>query len=153
MDFDLSEEQQLLKDTVDRLMADRYDFDRRKEYAKSTEGFSLPLWRQYAELGLLGLPFGESHGGIGDDGIGTMIVMQAFGGALALEPYLATVVLCGGAIRHGGSAQQRDALLPKIADGTLRLAFAQAERQSRYNLADVKTTAKKAGAGWVLGGE
>ncbi len=153
MDFDLSEEQQLLQDSVTRLMADRYDFERRNEYAKSAEGFSLPLWRQYAELGVLGLPFDEAHGGIGDDGVGTMIVMQAFGRALALEPYLATVVLGGGVIRHGGSAQQKEAILPKIADGTLRLAFAQAERQSRYNLADVKTTAKKAGGGWVLDGE
>lgn len=153
MDFDLSEEQQLLKDSVTRLMADRYDFDRRKDYAKTPEGFSVDLWRQYAELGLLGLSFDEAHGGIGDDGVGTMIVMQALGSALALEPYLATVVLGGGLVRHGGSAKQRDDILPCIADGSLRLAFAQAERQSRYNLADVKTTAKTSGDAWVLDGE
>ncbi|MGE0749451.1 MAG: acyl-CoA dehydrogenase family protein [Variibacter sp.] len=153
MDFDLSEEQQLLKDSVARLMADRYDFDRRKDYAKAPEGFSIELWRQYAELGLLGLSFDDAHGGIGDSGVGTMIVMQALGSALALEPYLATVVLGGGLVRHGGSAAQKDAILPKIADGSLRFAFAQAERQSRYNLADVKTTAKASGDSWILEGE
>lgn len=153
MDFDLTDEQRLLKDSVDRLTADRYDFDARKRYATSTEGWSTALWSQYAELGLLGLPFSEDHGGFGGGPIETMIVMEAFGRALALEPYLATVVLGGGFIKLGGNDAQRDTLLPKIADGTLRLAFAHTERQSRYDLADVATTAKRDGAGWILDGE
>jgi pimeloyl-CoA dehydrogenase small subunit len=153
MDFDLSDEQRLLKDSVDRLLADRYDFDARKRYAKTTEGWSTELWSQYAELGLLGLPFGEEHGGFGGGPVETMIVMEAFGRALALEPYLATVVLGGGFLKHGGSNAQRDALLPKIADGSMRLAFAHTERQSRYDLADVATTAKRDGAGWIVNGE
>jgi pimeloyl-CoA dehydrogenase small subunit len=153
MDFDLTDEQRLLKDSVDRLLADRYDFDARKRYAKSTEGWSTELWVQYAELGLLGLPFGEQHGGFGGGPVETMIVMEAFGRALALEPYLATIVLGGGFLKHGGSDAQRDALLPKIADGSLRLAFAHTERQSRYDLGDVATTAKRDGSAWVLDGE
>ena len=153
MDFDLTDEQRLLKDSVDRLMADRYDFDARKRYRKNTEGWSPELWSQYAELGLLGLPFGDEHGGFGGGPVETMIVMEAFGRALALEPYLATVVLGGGFVRLGGSDAQRDALLPKVTDGSLRLAFAHTERQSRYDLADVATTAKRDGDAWILNGE
>ena len=153
MDFDLSDEQRLLKDSVERLLADRYDFEARKGYAKNPEGWSRELWKQYAELGLLGLPFDEQHGGFGGGPVETMIVMEAFGRALALEPYLATVVLGGGFIKHGGSDAQRSALLPQIADGSLRLAFAHTERQSRYDLADVATTAKRDGDAWVLDGE
>jgi pimeloyl-CoA dehydrogenase small subunit len=153
MDFDLTDEQRLLKDSVDRLTADRYDFDARKRYATSTEGWSTELWAQYAELGLLGLPFSEDHGGFGGGPVETMIVMEAFGRALALEPYLATVVLGGGFVKLGGNDAQRDTLLPKIADGTLRLAVAHTERQSRYDLVDVATTAKRDGSGWILNGE
>ncbi len=108
---------------------------------------------QYAELGLLGLPFAEDYGGSGGGPVETMIVMEAFGRALALEPYLATVVLGGGFLRHGGNAEQCAALIPKIADGSLTLAFAHTERQSRYNLADISTKAARDGAGWVLDGE
>src|SRR5262245_58957708 len=119
MDFDLNDEQRLLKDSVERLLADRYDFEARKKYMADTSGFSRDLWRQYADLGLTGLPFAEQHGGIGGGPVETMIVMEAFGGALALEPYLATVVLAGGLLRHGGSDEQRGRTLPKIADGSL----------------------------------
>ncbi|MCC7345923.1 MAG: acyl-CoA dehydrogenase family protein [Variibacter sp.] len=153
MDFDLNEEQRLLKDSVERLLADRYTFDDRKAYAKAPEGFSREIWSQYAELGLLGLPFGERHGGFGGGPVETMIVMEAMGGALTLEPYLATVVLGGGLVAHAGSAAQWDALLPKIADGSLRLAFAHGERQARYDLFDVAAAAKRDGGGWVLSGE
>src|SRR5262249_50882138 len=92
-------------------------------------------------------------GGFGGSGVETMIVMEAFGGALALEPYLATVVLSGGLIRHGGSAAQQQALVPKIADGSLTLAFAHTQRQARWDLFGVATPAKRDGAGWVLDGE
>jgi pimeloyl-CoA dehydrogenase small subunit len=153
MDFDLSDEQRLLKDSVERLLADRYDFDARKKYAEGAEGFSPELWAQYAELGLLGLPFAEDYGGFGGGPVETMIVMEAFGRVLALEPYLATVVLGGGFIQHGGSEAQRSELLPKVAEGNLRLTFAHTERQSRYDLADVATTARRDGAAWVLDGE
>src|SRR5262245_8886371 len=104
MDFELSEEQRLLKDSVERLLADRYDFSARQRFMHEPAGFSRELWRQYAELGLLGLPFAEDDGGIGGGPVETMIVMEAFGRALALEPYFATVVLPGRFLRLGGSA-------------------------------------------------
>jgi pimeloyl-CoA dehydrogenase small subunit len=153
MDFDLSEEQRLLKESLERLIGDRYAFEQRKVYGQSPEGWSRELWRQYTELGLLGLPFAEHYGGSGGGPIETMIAMEAFGRALALEPYLATVVLGGGFLRHGGTAEQCATLIPGIADGSLTLAFAHTERQSRYNLADISTKAARDGAGWVLDGE
>jgi len=152
MDFELSEEQRLLKDSVERLFSDRYDFEARKRFMQSAEGWSRDVWKQYAELGLLGLPFDEEHGGFGGGPVETMIVMEAMGRALALEPYLATVILGGGLIRHAGSEAQRNSILPKVADGSMLLAFAHSERQSRYDLADVTTTAKKDGSGFVLNG-
>ena len=117
------------------------------------DGWSRDMWRQYAELGLTALPFAEEHGGIGGGPVETMIVMEAFGRALALEPYLATVVLGGGFLRRGASDAVKSDVLPKVAAGEALLAFAHTERQSRYDLADVAATAKKDGAGYVLNGE
>jgi pimeloyl-CoA dehydrogenase small subunit len=152
MDFDLSEEQRLLQDSVDRLLADRYAFEKRKGFLAEPEGWSRELWAQYAELGLLGLPFAEEHGGFGGGGIETMLVMQGFGRALALEPYLATVVLAGTALRLAGTDAQKSELLPHTAEGKLVLAFAHGERQARYDLSDVLTTATRKGSGWVIEG-
>ncbi len=152
MDFELSEEQRLLKESVERLLTDRYEFETRKRYMAEPEGWSRDIWRQYAELGLLGLPFDEKYDGFGGGPVETMIVMEAFGKALALEPFFATVVLGGGFIRLGGSEAQKKELLPKIADGSLRLAFAQVERQSRFDLFDVGTAAKRDGNGFVIDG-
>src|SRR5437763_5635440 len=152
MDFDLNDEQRLLKDSVERLLQDHYDFETRKTYVAAPEGFSRDMWGRYAELGLLGLPFEERFGGFGGGPVETMIVAEAFGRALALEPFLATVVLGGGLLRHAGSDEQRAALLPKITEGSLLLAFAHSERQSRYHLADVGTTARRDGARYVLDG-
>jgi pimeloyl-CoA dehydrogenase small subunit len=153
MDFDLNDEQRLLKDSVERLIAGRYDFEQRKQYAKGHEGWSRELWAQYAELGLLGMPFAEQHGGFGGGPTETMIVMETFGRGLVLEPYLATVILGGGLLRHAGNEAQKSKLLPEVAAGKLLLAFAHAERQSRYDLADIATTARRDGAGWRLEGE
>src|SRR3954452_12713548 len=152
MDFDFTEEQRLLRDSVDRLLADHYAFDKRRGYIAEPDGWSRSLWSQYADLGLLGLPFAEEHGGFGGGGIDVMLVMEAFGRALVLEPYLATVVLAGTALRLAGSAAQQAALLPQVAEGRLLLAFAHGERQARYDLSDVLTTAKPKGGGWVLDG-
>src|SRR5437588_3556426 len=121
MDFDLSEEQRLLKDSVDRLLADHYTFEKRKAYLAEPEGWSRGLWAQYGELGLLGLPFAEEYGGFGGGPVETMLVMQAFGRVLALEPYLATVVLAGAALRLAGNATQQSELLPQVAEGKLVL--------------------------------
>jgi pimeloyl-CoA dehydrogenase small subunit len=153
MDFDLSEEQRLLKESVDGLLTNSYDFDARKKYMAEKGGWSKSLWGKLAEQGLLGLPFSEEDGGFGAGGIETMIVMEALGKALVLEPYLATVVLGGGFLRHGGSAEQKAAYIPGIIDGSKTFAFAQLEKNSRYDLQDVSTTAKKNGSGWVIDGE
>jgi pimeloyl-CoA dehydrogenase small subunit len=153
MDFDLSEEQRLLKESLDRLFGDRYAFEQRRTYSQNVEGWSRDLWAQYAELGLLGLPFAERHGGSGGGPVETMLVMEAWGRALALEPYFATVVLGGGFLRHGGHDDLLADLAPQIAEGRLTISIAQTERHSRWNLADVATTARRDGAGWVLDGE
>ena len=153
MDFELSDEQRLLKDSVERLTTQRYDFETRNKFMAEPDGWSRAMWKQYVDLGLTALPFSEEHGGIGGGAVETMIVMEAFGRALALEPYLATVVLGGGFLRHGASDAAKAELLPKVAAGEALLAFAHIERQARYDLADVATTAKKDGAGYVLNGE
>jgi pimeloyl-CoA dehydrogenase small subunit len=153
MDFEFSEEQQLLKDSIEGLLGDKYDFEQRKKFLAGSEGWSREIWKQYAELGLLGLPFAEEHGGIGGGPVETMIVMGTIGNALALEPYLPTVVLAGGAIRRFGTDAQKNKYLPQIAEGKITGAFAHTERQSRYDLFDVKTTAKASGNGFTLDGQ
>jgi pimeloyl-CoA dehydrogenase small subunit len=153
MDFDLSEEQRLLKESVDGLLTDAYDFDQRKKYMKEKGGWSKDIWGKLAEQGLLGLPFAEDDGGFGAGAVETMIVMEALGKALVLEPYLSTVVMAGGLLRHGGSAGQKAAHIPGIIDGSKTFAFAQLEKNSRYDLNDLVTTAKKKGDGYVIDGE
>jgi pimeloyl-CoA dehydrogenase small subunit len=153
MDFELSDEQRLLKDSVERLTTQRYDFEARKKYMKEPDGWSRALWKQYVDIGLTALPFSEDHGGIGGGPVETMIVMEAFGRALALEPFFASTVLGGSLVKLGASDALNGELLPKVAAGETLLAFAHIERQARYDLADVAATAKKDGAGYVLNGE
>jgi pimeloyl-CoA dehydrogenase small subunit len=153
MDFDLSEEQRLLKESIDGLLGNSYDFEARKKYMAEKGGWSKAVWGKLAEQGLLGLPFAEDDGGFGAGAIETMIVMEALGKALLLEPYLATVVIGGGFLRRGGSAAQKAAYIPAIIDGSKTFAFAQLEKNSRYDLGDVSTSAKKKGDGWIIDGE
>jgi pimeloyl-CoA dehydrogenase small subunit len=153
MDFDLSEEQRLLKESVEGLLNDAYDFDSRKKYMTEKGGWSRAIWSRLAEQGLLGLPFSEDDGGFGAGAVETMIVMEALGRAMVLEPYLATVVIGGAFLRHGGSAAQKAAHIPGIIDGSKTFAFAQLEKNSRYDLDDVTTSAKPKGGGWVIDGE
>jgi len=153
MDFDLSEEQRLLKESVDGLLTDSYDFDARKKYMKEKGGWSKAVWGKLAEQGLLGLPFAEADGGFGAGAVETMIVMEALGKAMVLEPYLPTVVIAGGFFRHGASDAQKAAHVPDIIDGSKSFAFAQLEKNSRYDLHDVATTAKKKGEAYVIDGE
>src|SRR5580698_6227254 len=152
MDFDLSDDQRLLKDSVDRLVADQYQFEQRKKYAAEPAGYSAAMWNQITELGLLGLPFEETLGGFGGGAVETAIVMDAFGRGLVLEPYFATVILGGGLLRRATSPATLGALAPRVASGKLKLAFAHVERHSRYDLADVTTTARKDGGGYILDG-
>jgi pimeloyl-CoA dehydrogenase small subunit len=153
MDFDLSEEQSLVADNVARLMKDKYGFEQRKSYKSSPLGFSEELWAQYAEMGLLGAAFSEEDGGYGGGAVERMLISEAFGRSLALEPYLASVVLGGGAVKHAGSAEQRADLLGAVATGELRLALAHAEKAAGWNPFDVATTATKDGDGFTIHGE
>ena len=155
MDFDLSDEQRQLKDSVERLLADAYgDLNKRKGYIKEPKGYSAALWQQYADLGLLAAPFAEEHGGLGQGVTETAIIAEAFGRALAVEPYYAAVVLAGGALRHAGNAALLKELVPGLAAGQLTLALAHQERQARYDLADTATTARADGrGGYTLEGE
>lgn len=150
MDFELTDEQRLLRDSVDRLIGPAYDdLERRRKTGAGDPGFSQELWAKYAELGILGLPFSEEQGGFGGGAVETMIVMEAIGRGLALEPYLATVVLGGNLLRLAGHT----ALIPGVIDGSRRLALAHGERQARYDLFDVGTFARKTVAGWMLEGD
>src|SRR3712207_32012 len=152
MDFDLTEEQRLLQESLARLLADRYGFEQRKEHMKSPEGWSREMWSSYAELGLLGLPFSEEEGGFGGGPVETLLVAEQMGRALTLEPWLPTMVLGGGFLRHGGNEALRSELAPELIAGELLIAFAHTERQSRYDLHDVASTAKRDGSAWVLDG-
>lgn len=153
MDFDLNDDQRMLKDSVDRLVADRYGFEQRRGFMAEPTGWSRAIWSQFAELGLLGLPFAEEHGGFGGGPVETMIVAETFGRGLVVEPYLATVVLGGGLIRRAADPAVQAELLPKIAAGELLLAFAHMERQSRYELHNVATIARAEGGRYRLEGE
>ena len=153
MDFDLTEDQRLMVESVGRLLADTYAFEQRKALLGTGRGWSEALWSQYADLGLLGLPIPEEHGGFGGGAVEVMLLMQEFGRRLVLEPYLATVVLGATAVRLAGDAEQQGEILPAIAAGTMRLAFAHYERQARYDMTDVTTTAtRRDGGAWVLEG-
>jgi alkylation response protein AidB-like acyl-CoA dehydrogenase len=149
MNFDYNEEQQLLADSVRRFMAKDYDFEARRKIVASAEGWSPKVWATFAEMGLTGLPFPAEHGGFGGGAVDLMGVMEAFGEALVIEPYMPTV-MAGRCVARSPLA---GAILPGVVEGKTRLALAHAEKGARYDLAAVKTVAKKAGGGWVLEGE
>ena len=152
MDFSFSDEQSLLKDSVERFIQNDYAFDARQKLVKSEPGFSSKNWRTFAELGWLGVPFAESDGGFGGGPIETMLIMEQFGRGLVVEPFVPTVVLAGGMIRLAGNRSQKEKYLARIVDGSLQGAFAFAEPQGRFNLADLTTTATKTDGGYVLNG-
>lgn len=152
MDLTLSDEQRMLRESADRFVTETYDADHRKRSANDPLGFSAGIWKQFADLGWLALPITEEHGGLGGGAIEIGILMEAFGRGLVSEPYLSTVVIGAALISECGSEAQKQALLPQIADGSLFLAFAHSERQARFDLADVRTTAKKTPDGWRLDG-
>jgi alkylation response protein AidB-like acyl-CoA dehydrogenase len=152
MEFNYSEEQLALQDTLQRFISRDYDFDKRRAFAASDLGFSAQAWSQYAELGLLALPFPEELGGLGGNGVDVMLVMEQFGQGLLLEPYLSTVVTCGGLIRDAGSDALKKKLLPQIAEGKLKVSLAAYEAAGRYDLSYVAATAAESGGSWRLSG-
>lgn len=154
MDFDLSDDQAQIKDSVDRMLADAYaDLRKREEAQKSSKGYSAENWSKIAELGLTGIPFAEEHGGLGAGLVETMLVMEAVGRNLAIEPYFSTVVLGGGVLRHASQETINARIIPEIIAGTHTVALATQERQSRFDLNDVATTARPDGDSYVLDGE
>ena len=152
MDFSFTEEQTLLRNMVQGFLQDKYDFETRRKIVASDEGWSKDYWQEWAELGLLAAPFSEEQGGLGGGAIDTMVIMEEFGRALVVEPYMETVVLAGGFLREGASEAQQAAHIPGIVAGENVWAVAYAEPQGRYNLADLVTTAKADGDGFVLNG-
>jgi alkylation response protein AidB-like acyl-CoA dehydrogenase len=152
MDLNLGDEQRLLRESVDRFIAETYDVDQRRRAADDPLGFSARIWKQFAELGWLALPIDEAYGGLGAGAIETAILMEAFGRGLVAEPYLATVVIGAGLISEAGNQAQKQSILPGVADGSLLLAFAHSERAARFDLAHVETTARKTPDGWRLDG-
>ncbi|QHO74140.1 pimeloyl-CoA dehydrogenase small subunit [Bradyrhizobium sp. CCBAU 051011] len=153
MDLTLSDEQRLLRESSDRFVSETYTADHRRKIAGDPLGFSADIWKQFADLGWLALPIPEAHGGLGGGAIEIGILMEAFGRGLVSEPYLSTVVIGASLISECGSDAQKQALLPKIADGSLVVAFAHSERQARFDLAKVATSAKKTPDGWRLDGQ
>lgn len=151
MNFSLSEEQTLLRDSLTRFVQREYSFEKRRAIQKSPEGYSRAVWGQLAEMGVLGLPFSEEYGGFGGGAAETLIVMQAIGSGLLIEPYLATVVLGGGLVQALGDPGQKQ-MLSQLAEGRLMLAFAHGEPRSRYTLAQVETRAAREVNGWTLSG-
>jgi alkylation response protein AidB-like acyl-CoA dehydrogenase len=152
MDFKLTEEQEQLRDTLVRFVQKDYAFEKRKAILKSRDGFSREAWKQLAEMGLTALGLPEEHGGLPGNAVDTMVVMEVFGRGLVVEPYFATVVLGADLVAHAGSAAQKAAILPKVAEGAQLLAFAHGEPGARYDLTRVATTARAQGDGHVLNG-
>jgi alkylation response protein AidB-like acyl-CoA dehydrogenase len=152
VDFRYTDEQQAMQSTLQRFIARDYGFEQRRALAGSASGYSTQAWAQYAELGLLALPLPEDCGGLGGNGVDVMVVMEQVGQGLLLEPYLTTVVLCAGLLADAAPAPMKQALLPRIAAGELKLALAAYEPAGRYDLAHVATTATRAAGGWRLSG-
>jgi alkylation response protein AidB-like acyl-CoA dehydrogenase len=153
VNFYFSEEQDMLRDSVARFVQDEYDFETRRAVVADESGFSAKNWQTFAELGWLSIPFAEEYGGFGGNAVDSMVVMEELGRGLVAEPYIATVLLFGGLIQNAGSSAQKEAWLERVIGGQVQGAFAFLERQSRYQLADVMTTASADGDGYVLNGE
>ena len=152
MDFSLSEEQQLLKDSITQFVDKDYLFDVRQKNIKSELGYSSDFWKTFADLGWLGMPFSEADGGYDGGPIDLMVIMESLGRGLVVEPYIPNVVLAGGLISRLGNEEQKTNFLPKIISGEIQMSLAFAEPQSRFNLSDVITTAKKDGENYILDG-
>ena len=152
MDIQFTEEQELLRSSVQRLLRDQYDFEARRKIAASEEGFSRKQWDAFAELGLLAAPFSEGAGGLGGGPLSTMIVMHEFGRHLVVEPFVETVVLAGGLIEHVGTPEQQQRFIPEIIDGSKIWTLAWTEKASRFDLANVTTRARREGSDHILTG-
>ncbi len=152
MDFNFTEEQEMVRDGLSRLVRESYDMETRRSVVASESGWRPEIWAQLAELGILGMPFSEEDGGFGGGPVDAMVVMEEFGKGLVVEPFVPTVVCAGGFFKHAGTAAQKEEHIGGIVSGERTYAFAYAEPRGRYDLADLETTAKKDGSGYVLNG-
>ncbi|MCH2264411.1 MAG: acyl-CoA dehydrogenase [SAR86 cluster bacterium] len=152
MDFSFNEEQTLIQRQVAQFIQRDYEWEKRQALAKSELGFSSENWKIFADLGWLGISLSEESGGFGGSALETMIIMEEFGKGLVVEPFLETIVLCAGLIDSCGNKDQKSEILKKVISGEMHLALGFVEPQSRFNLADVITEAKKKGDGFVLNG-
>jgi len=152
MNFDQDEAQQLLTDSLQRFLAKDYDFEQRRTIVASPEGFSTRAWTTLSAIGVLGQALAPDHGGFGGGAVELMGAMEAFGAALLVEPFLPTM-LAGRLVERAGSEAQKQAILPRVVDGALRLAFAHAERGARHDLGAVRVQARQDGGRWTVTGE
>ncbi len=152
MDFNFTEEQDMVRDGLSRMVREQYDWETRRAAIASEAGWRPEIWAQLAELGILGMPFSEEDGGFGGGAVDAMIVMEEFGKGLVVEPFVPTVVCAGGFLKHAGTDAQKEEHLAAIIGGERVFAFAYAEPQGRYDYADLTTTAKKNGDGYALNG-
>ena len=153
MNFELSEEQKMIQQSVERFVQENYDLPKRVEISSKDPGYSKEYWGSMAELGWLGLPFEEKDGGFGGNQIDTLVIMEQFGKGLVLEPFIANVVLGGGAIQIGGSKELKKEMLPGLIEGSKQMTLAYAEQQSRFDLEDVATSARKEGDKFIINGQ
>jgi alkylation response protein AidB-like acyl-CoA dehydrogenase len=153
MEFSFTDVQSMLQESIEKFITNDYDFERRQEYAASDLGYSPEVWAMFAELGWTAVPFAEDDGGFDGGPVELMVMMQQFGRGLLVEPFLANIVLAGGVLRRAASDEQKARWLHPIIAGELQATLAVAEPQSRYDLANVTTTAVREGDGWVLGGQ
>ena len=153
MNFELSEEQKMIQQSVERFVQENYDLPKRVEISSKDPGYSKDYWNSMAELGWLGLPFKEEDGGFGGNQIDTLVIMEQFGKGLVLEPFLANIVLGGGAIQMGGSEELKNEMLSSLIEGSKQLTLAYAEQQSRFDLEDVATSARKEGEKHIINGQ
>jgi len=152
VDFNFTEEQEMVRDGLSRLVRENYDWDTRRGVVESEAGWRPEIWAQLAELGILGMPFSEADGGFGGGAVDAMVVMEEFGKGLVVEPFVPTVVCAGGFLKHAGTDAQKEEHIGGIVDGSRIYAFAYAEPRGRYDYADLETTAKKDSSGYVLNG-
>ena len=152
MDFTFNEEQSLIQDQVDQFVQKEYDWETRQSLSNSEIGFGEENWQKFAELGWLGISVSEESGGFGGSAIESMLIMEAFGKGLVVEPFLETIIMSGGLIDDFGSNEQKSSILEPAIAGEMQLALAYAEPQSRFNLSDVVTEAKSDGENFILNG-
>jgi alkylation response protein AidB-like acyl-CoA dehydrogenase len=153
MNFELSEEQKMIQQSVERFVQENYDLTNRVKISSEDPGYSQDYWTAMAELGWLGLAFSEEDGGFGGNQIDTLVLMEQFGKGLVLEPFLANIVLGGGAIKRGGTPAIKESVLPNLIEGNLQVTLAYAEEQSRFDIEDVATAAREDGNNFIINGK